>query len=256
MRFRVSNLKDREFFYKREFNTKKVGYFFVGSYFKKRFQIPQIFSVDCGTETKIIKDKKNYNKIINLKPGINYKELKKRLIYYLPEDVYYDRNLYKNPKICLRCLKFKKCFSCKNFLGQELVFDIDPENIECNICGRKKFPNFCLHSMKKSLEDSLRLYKELKEIFKHVKIVYSGRGYHVHVLDKKAYKLSLDERNKLNKKFNRYHIDPWVSHGRIRLIRLPYSLNSLVSRIVTPLKIKDIGKFNPKDNKKVIPKFL
>lgn len=245
MKFKVSNLKDRELFYKNEFNIKKVA-----SFFKKK---PQLFAIDCGTETKIIKDKSKYKKIINLKPDINYKELKERLIYYLPEDVYYDRNVYKNPN---KCLKFKNCFLCKNFLGQELAFDIDPENITCKKCGRKKFPKFCIHSLRIALEDSLNLYKELKKEFKKVKIVYSGRGYHIHVFDKRAYKLSIRERGNLNNKYIRYHIDPWVSYGKIRLIRLPYSLNSLVSRIVIPLKLKEIKKFNPLSNKKIIPKFL
>ena len=76
------------------------------------------------------------------------------------------------------------------------------------------------------------------------------------MFDKKAYKLSIKERGILNNRFKRYYIDPWVSHGRIRLIRLPYSLNSLVSRIVIPLKIKEIKRFNPVSNKKIIPKFL
>ena len=42
----------------------------------------------------------------------------------------------------------------------------------------------------------------------------------------------------MNKKFRDYPIDPWVSRGFIRLIRMPYSLNGLVSRVVKPVQIK------------------
>ncbi|MEK6907275.1 MAG: DNA primase [Nanoarchaeota archaeon] len=248
--FKQSSLKDREKFYKKEFDLKKVA-----SWLKKLPYKPQFFVIDAGSETKIIKDKNKLKKLIFFKPYMNLKELKKKLIKHLPEDVYYDRNIYKNPWKCLKNFNFKNAPYSKNFFGQELAFDVDPENINCPSCGKKFFPKFCKVCSKMTIEDGYKIYKELKKKFNKVEIVYSGRGCHVHVLDKKAYKLGLDERKKLNNKFKKYAIDPWVSYGRIRLIKLPYSLNTLSSRIVTPLKIKEISKFNP-DEKKFIPKFL
>lgn len=246
--FKVSSLKEREEFYKKEFNLNKVK-----SWLKMLPYYPQFFVIDLGSETKIIKDKSKIKKLIFFKPNLNLKGLKKKLIKYLPEDVYYDRNIYKNPYKCLKNFNFQNAFNSKNLIGQQLAFDVDPENIICPSCGKKKFPKFCKTCIKLSLEYGLKLYRELKKEFKNVKLVYSGRGCHVHILDKKAYKLSLKERNKLNKKFLKYKIDPWVSYGKIRLIRLPYSLNALNSRIVTPIKIKEIGNFN---SKKYTPIFL
>ena len=59
--------------------------------------------------------------------------------------------------------------------------------------------------------------------------------------------------NKLNKKFLKYKIDPWVSYGEIRLIRLLYSLNSLCSRICTPISLQELKNFNPNNKKYLIP---
>ena len=205
-----------------------------------------------GTETRIIKDKSKVNKIINIRPN----NLKAKLLYYLPEDFYYDRNQYKDPEICMNCLQFKKCFECPhdNFLGQELAFDIDPENIPCSC--KSTYPNFCDRCMKEAIHNAILLGDYLKQYFHLIRFVYSGRGCHVHVLDKSAFKLSIDEREALNKELQQFNIDPWVSRGHIRLIRAPYSLNALVSRVVMPLSTKEITTFNPLTNNKTIPLFM
>jgi DNA primase catalytic subunit len=230
MLFRASTLRERKKFYSEEFNLKKAM-----SFFNKK---PKYFAVDFGTETKIIKDKKMDNKLLYF----GAKDLKKRLITYLPEDVYYDRNLHKG-KFCLFCLKTKNYFQCKNFLGQELVFDVDADNIKCT-CKR-----LCEKCIKKSINNAFEIAGKLK--FNKIKVVYSGKGCHVHVFDKKAYKLDIKERKKLAKRFSSYGIDRWVTEGRIRLVRLPYSLNGVVSRIATP-----IGKKEKFEFKNTLPKFL
>jgi len=99
-----------------------------------------------------------------------------------------------------------------------------------------------------------KLYEELKDEYKRVKVVFSGRGFHIHVLDKKAVKLSKKEREEIARKYSSYAIDEWVTNGEMRLIRLPYSLNGLVSRICLPLKIGEVLKFDPR--KMAIPSFL
>jgi DNA primase catalytic subunit len=89
-------------------------------------------------------------------------------------------------------------------------------------------------------------------------VVYSGRGFHVHVLDKESYGLSVQERQKIADEVKQagFHIDAWVTSGEMRLIRLPYSLNGLVSRIVLPLKKAELEKFNPITDERCLPKFL
>ena len=86
MLFRASTLKERKEFYSCEFNVKKGL-----SFFKNK---PRYFAVDFGTETKIIKDKKMDNKLLYF----GAEGIKRRLINYLPEDDYYDRNLHKGNK--------------------------------------------------------------------------------------------------------------------------------------------------------------
>jgi len=239
MPFSKSTLKQREDFYKNKFDVAKLRKFLP---FK-----PQFFVIDPGTETGIIKNKKNLGKLIIMNPDISYSELKKQLIDYLPEDVYYDRNIYRDPKECFRNFNFRKAFSSDNFLGQQLAFDIDPENL----INSKSLWFFNKDLIIKTSRITLEFYKELKNHFKEIRIVYSGRGFHLHVFDKEAYKLSLSERKDLNEKFMKYKIDLWVSHGKVRLIRLPYSLNSLCSRICTPISMQELKNFNP-DKKKLL----
>ncbi len=236
---RFSTLEERKEFYEKEFDIKKT---FAWLPLK-----PQILAVDMGSDTKIIKNKAKLKTMIN----IRNKNVKQKLINYEPEDVYYDRNIYKDPELCMKKLCFRNCFNCDNFLGQELAFDIDPENIPCDC--KSKYPNFCNKCLPKAIESAFALADYLKKYFRNIKVVYSGRGAHVHIFDKKAYKLTIKEREEINKELKQFHIDPWVSRGYIRLIRLPYSLNALVSRIVIPLKEK---KFNPLTSIEIVPAFL
>ncbi|MBI2449059.1 hypothetical protein HYV49_02060 [Candidatus Pacearchaeota archaeon] len=248
--FRPATLQERKEFYEKEFDIKKVESWLNQLPFK-----PCFFAIDCGTDSGIIKDKSKKGKLIYFKPNLSLKELRKKLIFYLPEDVYYDRDIYKDANLCIKNFDFKKAHLSTNYLGQELVFDIDPENIKCKECAKKSAHDFCEACSKIAIQNTYNFYLELKKQFSDVKVVFSGRGAHVHVLDKNAYYLTLKQRNSLNKKYKKFAIDPWVSHGRIHLIRLPYTLNSLSSRIVTPLDLKDISKFSP-DNLTFIPGYI
>jgi DNA primase catalytic subunit len=53
-----------------------------------------------------------------------------------------------------------------------------------------------------------------------------------------------------------YPIDEWVTTGGMRLIRLPYSLHGMVSRIVVPLSIRQTEAFDPVKSPICLPKFL
>lgn len=243
--FVYSSLKNREQFYKYEFDLAKVRAWFK----KNRLQFPQLLAVDMGSETRIIKDKREKNKMINIRPS----HLQKKFVHYLPEDVYYDRNTYKDPELMMKTLDFEKVWQTDNLVGQELAFDIDPENIRC---GCRKKTGICQVCMQKTVSSAIQLAELMKETFDRVGIVYSGRGMHVHVFDKAAFYLKIKERQELNLKAMKYHIDPWVSRGYIRLMRLPYSLNALVSRIVMPLTIKQAQAFDPWSSTKTMPRFF
>jgi len=53
-----------------------------------------------------------------------------------------------------------------------------------------------------------------------------------------------------------YPIDEWVTTGGMRLIRLPYSLHGMVSRVVVPLTIGQLERFDPLRSSICIPRFM
>ncbi len=232
--FRSATLAERGEFYEKEFDINKIKKWF----YSNGLRLPQLCAIDAGTETGIIIDKKLKGQMLYFL----FKELKQKIRQYIPEDVYYDRNVYKNPEKILGSFKFN------NYIEQELVFDIDSDNIKCRCL---KGESLCDSCIEEAFRWAGKMKKELEKNFSKARIVYSGRGFHVHVLDRKAALLSTSARDKLNKGFANYPIDPWVSRGYIRLIRMPYSLNGLVSRKVMP--IGNNLRFN---KKKSYPKFL
>lgn len=233
-KFRNAELKERKEFYEKEFSVSKAKKWFS----KNKIKLPSICAVDAGTETGIIIDKKYRNQMLYFP----FFKLEEKIKKYLPEDIYYDRNSYRSPKEAIETLNFGKPIS------QELVFDIDSDNILCNHHKKGEVCKVCLN---KAYRYTIKMKNALEKDFKKVLLVYSGRGFHIHVLDKKAFFMKFKERRILNEKFSRFPIDPWVSGGNIRLIRMPYTLNALVSRIVTPINVK-IG-FKERET---IPKFL
>ena len=256
---RPSSLEEREMFYKQEFDLDKVS-----EWLKHRDVLNTAFAVIIGRHSDIFlpeyKDIKNKAVIIDDHSGLH--DILDYILQYLPEGVYYDRNVYRNIKICQKCEKsYKNCWDCKNFVGQELAFDIDPENVDCpyhgNVADKMKRGeglSFCMIEFKKVRKLTFKLYEELENEFKKIKIAFSGRGFHLHVFDKKALKMKKEERIEIAKKYSSYAIDEWVTNGEMRLIRLPYSLNGLVSRICLPLKLENVLNFDPR--KMAIPSFL
>src|SRR3989338_6437417 len=113
MEFRKSTLNERKEFYEKEFSIAKVKAWFK----KNNMPLPQLCAVDAGSESGIILDKKNKDKMLYFK----FSELKGKIKKYLPEDIYYDRNRYKSPDKILKTLDFN---NLKNRVSEELVFDI------------------------------------------------------------------------------------------------------------------------------------
>ena len=85
----------------------------------------------------------------------------------------------------------------------------------------------------------------LRAVFRIYKSFILARGFHIHVFDQEAYKLNAKQRLIIAREVKRkgFSIDEWVTSGEMRLIRLPYSLNGLVSRIVLPLKKNELEGF-------------
>lgn len=258
---RYSSLEERKEFYEDEFNLKGVA-----NWLKDRKST--VFACIIGRHTKIFPEefKRIANDTIIIDDHKNLFDLKRKILRFLPESVYYDRNIYDKLEICRKCeLGHKKCFDCKNFIGQELAFDIDPENVKCPYHGdiekkmmKKQGLSFCMFEFGIVKRQAIKLYDELKKNFSKIKLTYSGRGIHLHVLDKNAYFLRKEERKKIADEILKkgFAIDEWVTIGEMRLIRLPFSLHGMVSRICIPLKFKEIENFDPLKNKKCIPNFI
>lgn len=243
---RYSSLKEREQFYTQEFRIDKVEEWL------RTVEGRIAFAVIIGRHTHIYpaKYKKDASTTIIIDEYTNLEEVKNLVTEFLPESVYYDRNVYESEN---------------KIVGQELAFDLDPENINCPIHGNlaekmKKGQGlgFCKLELQLVKEQALSLYEYLEKSFSFLKIVYSGRGYHIHVFDKKAYKMTKKEKRQLAKtvKAKGFPIDEWVTAGDMRLIRLPYSLHGLVSRIAIPLDFHELRRFEPINDERCIPVFL
>ena len=260
--FRYAKLGERKEFYQKEFDLKKLS-----DYMGFRDISQTVFSCIIARHTGIYREKyRKLSKSVVLFKDINdLQELRKTLIEYLPEGAYYDRNVYADRSKCSGCKKLSNCFRCKNFIGQELAFDLDPENVVCPIHGdlaekmkRMQGLSFCLYEFEAVRSKAIELCEYLSGIYSDIRVVYSGRGFHVMVLDKETLYLSYKERNVLAKKLimKEMPIDEWVTSGEMRLIRLPYSLHGMVSRICTPLNPAELERFDPLKDRRCLPKYL
>src|SRR3989344_8108442 len=109
MEYRPSTLKERKSFYEHEFSIKKVKSFFKGR------KLPQVCALDAGSDTGIILNKK----LNGVMFYFLFSDLRKKIKKYIPEDLYYDRNTYRNPN------KFLDNLNSRDYLKQELIFDVD-----------------------------------------------------------------------------------------------------------------------------------
>jgi DNA primase catalytic subunit len=118
--------------------------------------------------------------------------------------------------------------------------------------------SFCALAMDLAKQQIVGLYEYLTRQFSDLQIVYSGRGFHIHVFDLETFSWASKRRTDLaaEVKAAGFKIDAWVSEGEMRLIRLPYSLHGMVSRIVLPLEKSELETFNPVTDPRCIPKFL
>ncbi|MEJ2241046.1 MAG: hypothetical protein P8Y18_02745 [Candidatus Bathyarchaeota archaeon] len=110
---RYSSLMEREEFYKEEFNLRKIGDW-IG---KRRRINGLVFAAVIGRHTKIfpLMYKKDASTTIIIDEYKNLEDVRGYLLDFKPESVYYDRNIYNNDH---------------KIIGQELAFDLDPENID------------------------------------------------------------------------------------------------------------------------------
>jgi DNA primase catalytic subunit len=243
---RYSTLEERAEFYKREFNVAKTFEWLQKKPGKTKL------AVIIGRHSGIYPEKycDDASTTIIIDEYTDLQDAKAQILDFLPEAVYYDRTVYDEKD---------------RPTGQELAFDLDPENVVCPVHGsladkmaRNQGLSFCELELGIVKQDAVRLYDYLAQQFSEIKVVYSGRGFHIHVFDEETFGLSRKERVTFARRIKKegFRIDEWVTAGEMRLIRLPYSLNGLVSRIVLPLEREEIEAFDPINDKRCLPQFL
>ena len=255
---RPASLQERYEFYKREFQTNLIREWFRG------WTKPIVFAAVIGRHTKIFSTRyrANWDRTILIDEYDTLQDLRRYCVEFKPESVYYDRNVYQNWDEARRGPD--KIEQLGKSFGQQLAFDIDPENFECPIHGtleekmnRRQGLSFCRLELQLAQEQALGLVDELSDSFGELRIVYSGRGFHVHVLDEDAFFWTPKRRLKLTRSLAHrgYLMDEWVTGGAMRLIRLPHSLNGLVSRVARPLDRAKVDSFDAMTDPYCLPGF-
>jgi DNA primase catalytic subunit len=255
---RLSALHERREFYEREFRTRLVRKWFMD------WTGPLVFAVVIGRHTRIYPTeyRADRDRTILIDEYDSIRDLERYCVDFKPESVYYDRNVYKNWDFARRGSNSIKGLG--RTFGQQLAFDIDPENFDCPIHGsledkmRKGHGlSFCRLELQLAQGQAFDLVDRLSKRFADVRLVYSGRGFHVHVMDGDAFFWTRRQRVNLVRDLSRrgYFMDEWVSGGGMRLIRLPYSLNGLVSRLAIPLERSEPTLFDPVTDPRCLPTF-
>lgn len=245
---RYSTLKERRDFYKNEFDTAKLEEWFRNWSTDRTIK----FAVIIGRHTRIFPKKfeEDASTTIIIDEYRDFTDVKGQILDFVPESAYYDRNIYDEKQ---------------HVTGQELAFDLDPENLTCPIHGtladkmnRRQGLAFCEIELNMVRQMAIKLYEELSKQFSCMRVVYSGRGFHIHVFDPEPFMWKRKQRKALAVELKRkgYLIDEWVTTGGMRLIRLPFSLHGMVSRIVTPVDIKELDRFDPLSDERCLPRFL
>jgi DNA primase catalytic subunit len=179
---RYTTLEERKQFYIDEFNLQAVAEWL------KTKPDKTWFAVIMGRHTKIYPQKyqQDVSTTIIIDQYRNLEDVQRQILDFLPEAVYYDRNIYG---------------SNDEKMGQELAFDLDPENITCPVHGtladkmaKNQGLSFCEFELDMVKQETIRLYEHLAKAFSRLVVVYSGRGFHVHVLDKEIGRASCRER--------------------------------------------------------------
>jgi len=169
---RYSTLDERKDFYSKKFDLQKVVEWFGDRLVRTKF------AVIMGKHTKIFLEKyrEDADTTIIIDEYTDLNDVQAQVLGFLPEAVYYDRNIYDEDG---------------QITGQELAFDIDPENITCPIHGtledkmaRGQGLSFCALELGLVKSEVIGLLRFLEKRFSLFRVVYSGRGFHIPVFDK------------------------------------------------------------------------
>ncbi|MBP1911597.1 DNA primase catalytic subunit PriS [Thermococcus stetteri] len=164
--------EERRLYYSREWNARKIPGFILESIENREF------GFDHTGEGP--SDRKN--------AFSDVRDLEDYIRATAPYAAYSSVAFYRNPQ------------EMEGWIGAELVFDIDAKDLPLRRC-QNEHPSgqvcpICLEDAKELARDTLIILKE-DFGFENVHVVYSGRGYHIRVLDEWALKLDSKARERI-----------------------------------------------------------
>ncbi|KPU63614.1 DNA primase [Thermococcus sp. EP1] len=168
--FREMSKGERTKYYSEEWNVRKIPSFILKTLENREF------GFDHTGEGP--NDRKNV--------FYHIKDLEDYIKITAPYSIYSSVALYEEPR------------NMKGWLGAELVFDIDAKDLPLKRCNHEtgKVCPICLEDAKELTKDTFIILKE-DFGFENVHLVYSGRGYHIRVLDDWALSLDSKAREKI-----------------------------------------------------------
>ena len=170
--FREATKAERSKYYKKEWSAKKLPKFIVETLENREF------GFDHTGEGP--SDRKNV--------FMDVRDLEDYVKATAPYAMFSSVALYENPR------------EMEGWLGAELVFDIDAKDLPLRRCQNLhehgKVCPICLEDAKELARDTLIVLKE-DFGFEDVHVIYSGRGYHIRVLDDWAMELDGKAREKV-----------------------------------------------------------
>src|SRR5260370_10612453 len=124
--------------------------------------------------------------------------------------------------------------------------------------GKDQGLSFCRLELQLARQEAVQLVEILSKRFTQINLVYSGRGFHIHITDEETVFWNRKKRLALVRSLTKkgFLMDKWVPAGGMRLSRVPYSLNSLVKRVATPLPKPEMGVFHPIPAARSRPEFF
>ncbi|ASJ06321.1 DNA primase catalytic subunit PriS [Thermococcus pacificus] len=170
--FREATKEERVRYYRREWSAKRLPEFIVETLENREF------GFDHTGEGP--SDRKNV--------FLDVRDLEDYMKATAPYAVYSSVALYEEPR------------EMEGWLGAELVFDIDAKDLPLRRCQHihehGRVCPICLEDAKELARDTLIVLKE-DFGFESVHVIYSGRGYHIRVLDDWAMTLDGKAREKV-----------------------------------------------------------
>ncbi|NJE86086.1 DNA primase catalytic subunit PriS [Thermococcus sp. CX2] len=168
--FREMSKEERILYYRTEWDAKKLPEFIIETLENREF------GFDHTGEGP--SDRKNV--------FMDIRDLEDYVKATAPYAIYSSVALYEEPK------------GMSGWLGAELVFDIDAKDLPLRRCNHEpgEVCPICLEDARELAKDTLVILKE-DFGFEDVHVVYSGRGYHIRVLDDWALQLDSKAREKI-----------------------------------------------------------